>query len=232
MKRLFIAALFLFSGPPAWAGTFNLKATLEVPLFLESPLQLSGSATGVTSIGGGVAQVPGGLFQSQISTPISPPQSGLNKLTITNFGLPAGTLDAAQPLNQLGLQGTVNIFAGANLGGSWTLGPIGSGGTSTSLILGIFPLVLSAEAWQIGTFVISGPLGTQTLVGIDARTPAGEGLVQFVAPGTFSDALGIIGGGAAFPAGSTLTLRYVAVGEPVVWALLTGALCVIGRRRR
>ncbi|MDJ0785211.1 MAG: hypothetical protein QNK05_00295 [Myxococcota bacterium] len=232
MKRILVAALFLLAGPPAWAGTFNLNATLVVPMFVLEEVQFSGSAVGVTSVGGGIAQVPGGLFPSQISTPISPPQSGLNKLTVMNFGLQGGTLDAGQATSPLGLQGTVNLLAGANPAGGFGLGPIGAGGTTAGLIFGIFPITLSAEPWQLGTFMIPSPFGpSQTLVGFDARTPNGAGLIQFVSPGTFSDFFGV-GSGTPFPAGSTLTLQYVAVAEPVVWALLTGALCVIGRRRR
>ncbi|MDJ0785207.1 MAG: hypothetical protein QNK05_00275 [Myxococcota bacterium] len=216
------------------AGTFDLVATLDVgPIGGVGGYQVTGSASGVTSIGGGVAQIPAGLFPATIAGILSPVDSGFDNFRVVGGGLPAGTLNAALSTNALPLQGTHQVLAGAIQGGFMAQTPIGGGGTAMGIFGGLLPVTLSGSPWLLGIHTVVGAgLASgveQVLSGFDARTASGAGVVQFVSPATARvAALPVL-----LPTGSTLTLEYLAAAtEPMPVVLLSVVLFLTAARVR
>ncbi|MDJ0787684.1 MAG: hypothetical protein QNK05_12815 [Myxococcota bacterium] len=234
-RSLVVLALWVCASS-ASAGTFNLIAKLNVVTIsgFDHGYTLTGNASSVTSIGGGIAQLPMGLFTATLTGIVSPPASGVNGFSVVGGGLPAGTLDAAAASNVLPLQGIFKIKAGVVPAGSLPQTPIGAGGSATGMILGVFKATLIAEPWQLGVHTIFGAglaTGTVMVTGFDARTALGAGQIQFVAPQmTVVSAIPI-----TVPSASILTLTYVPVPEPGtgIVVLAAAVICLrAGLRRR
>lgn len=231
-KILAVSAVALcFGATQASAGIFNVSATLVASIGVGA-ITVTGNGVGASSIGGGIAQVPL-VGPISISTPISPPQFGLNKVTVTGGSLGPGTLSGAG--GALGVNATANIFAGANPAGNVVLSPVGGGGTSMGLLLGIFAATLQGGTWQTGVVTIMGTglaAGTVTVTGADLRTAGGAGTVIYVVPAAV--VVGAIP--VTIPAPSVLTLVYsvAATPEPGTLLLLGGGiagLVALGRAR-
>lgn len=227
LVRIVLLSLLCIPAAPASAGTFNLIARLSVGTVsgFDFGYTAVGAATGVLSEGGGIAQVPGGLFPATLAGLVSPPQSGVDNFTVTGAGLPAGTLDAAATANVLPLQGNFHPRAGGNLAGTIPMSPIGGGGSATGMLLGIFSATLVAEPWQLGVHTLTGSglgAGTVMVTGFDLRTALGLGVIQFVSPQTAT----IPQVPVTIPSGSILQLVYVPVAEPATLGLF--ALSGIG----
>ncbi len=231
-KILAIAAVALcFGATQATAGIVNVSANLTASIGVGSVV-VTGSAVGVSSIGGGQAPVPA-IGPISLSTPISPPQFGLNKVTVSGGSFGPGTL--TPPGGLLGLNATANIFAGANPAGNVPLSPIGGGGSSTGLLLGIFKATLNGNGWTTGATTVTGTglaSGTAMATGFDNRTAGGVGTVVFVSGATVVlTAIPV-----TIPAVSVLTLVYTAAAtpEPGTLLLLGGGiagLVALGRSR-
>jgi len=226
--HLTLLSVLLLLAAPAQSGVFDVSAVLEFSTSFGSSTAME-TASGFSSVGGGIAEVP--KIEFSYSASIIPPILGLDGLTISsNSSLGPGTLAGAG--GALGLQGTLGIKAGALLAGSVPLTPIGGGGTAMVLVGGIFPAVLSGATWTIGavTAVGTGTAGVTLMgLGMDSRTAGGAGTVVFVAPATFT----ITSAPATIPMLAELTLVYTAAPEAGAALLLAAPIAILaGLRKR
>lgn len=224
--HLAILPVLLLLAAPSQSGVFDVNAVLQFATAYGSSTGV-GSAPGVTSVGGGAAGVPAIGFS--YSAAVSPPILGLDGLTIMGGSLGPGTLTGGG--GALGLQGIMNVNAGANPFGNLPLTPIGSGGTASGVLSGIFTAMLTGAPWTIGavTAVGTGAAGVTLMgFGMDSRTAGGAGTVVFVTPATF-----IIGAApVTIPMLSTLTLVYTAAPEAGVALLLLAPVALLASRSR
>ncbi len=227
MRTLLLALTsVLLLSSPSQAGIFDVSAVLTFGGPFGLTTSAIGSASGVQSVGGGIAQVPGMTFSG--SVPLPTPQFGLTDLTIMAAVLGPGTLSG--PGGPLGIQGALIPRFGNFPGGSLPLTPLGGGGVSTSLLSGIFKITLQGSTWKTGAVTAFGTgaaPATAMATGGDNRTPGGAGSVSFVTASTFIfSAIP-----STHPATSMLTLTYtLAAPEPTLsFAALVAALVLAGR---
>ncbi|MDJ0787018.1 MAG: hypothetical protein QNK05_09455 [Myxococcota bacterium] len=222
MRSPFVALFaLLFVSLPSHAGVFDVSAQLQLSGPFGLTASASGSAAGVQSVGGGIAEVPGILISSTL--PISPAVLGLGAVRIQGATLGPGTLNGTGGV--LGVQGTAEILtAGTGLVfGNLPLTPLGSGGSSTGLLSGIFLVTLEGSSWQLGPVTATGS-GTAMATGVDNRTIGGAGTVTFVSASTFAMAAA----GLDIPSTSSLTLTYtLAAPEPALSLLTLAAFAAL-----
>ena len=228
MRLSLLAALTVLLSLPAHAGVFDVSAVLELNAPFGVSTLATGSASGVQSIGGGIAAVP----QIPISTTLAVTAPiytgvGISEVQI-QATLGSGTLTGGG--GSLGVVGPATVFVS---GGApallLPLDSIGGGGSGVGVLGGIFPVTLAGSVWQLGPVFASGT-GTTLATGVDNRTAGGAGTITFVTPSVFS-----FSGTASItePAASVLTLTYVlAAPEPAIPLLaLVGGLIMVRARR-
>jgi hypothetical protein len=237
-RRLAILAFALSLTPnSALAALPPLNAQVQYLIASFDPVTLTGSGVG-TSIGGGIATLPAGLFAGNpaVFVPIAPTLLGLGALSVP-AGIAGNAAGAFAPGGAMGLAGSVYFFGTDNLGnlsivGSVSLAPIGGGGNAAGYI-GPLNLTLEGVTWMGGTAVFSAMSAALAIpfsvaaTAFDNRTANGAGTLQLVAPTRAN--LGVFGFAPVF---GVLTLTYTP--EPGTLTLLgagVAALAMIGRRK-